>query len=364
MSALIGHALAATSSWPRCRTPPDGGHHGGLGPGRPHLRAPRPQEGFLLGACAAFVGALAFALGVWEQSFGLYCLAAVPAGLGFGIGQHYRFAAAELASPAARPRAIALVMAGGVFAAIARAGTGQTHARTSCRRSPSSAPTSPSRCSRWRRAAARRDAPAAAAAADTRPTPLRHLMARPVFIAAVVPALVGYGSMNLMMAATPLEMMLYGYPDVDDSIDVIRLHVIAMFAPGFVTGRIISRFGAASVIVPGGVLTLACAGVAMAGDSLLTFTVALGLLGVGWNFMFVGATALLATGTRATKGCAPRPPTTSSCSARSPSPASLRAPCMHPGWIAVNAAVVLPVLAAIALVLWHRWRFAGELRAG
>ncbi len=106
--------------------------------------------------------------------------------------------------------------------------------------------------------------------------------------------MVAYGTMNLVMTSTPLEMMLCGF-GVGASATVIQVHAIAMFAPGFVTGRLIARIGVRPVIVAGAVLTAACVAVAIAGRSFGHFSVALVLLGVGWNFMFVGATALLST---------------------------------------------------------------------
>ncbi len=146
--------------------------------------------------------------------------------------------------------------------------------------------------------------------------PLRDIIARPNFLTAVVAAMVGYGTMNLVMASTPLQMMMCGF-GVNATADVIRAHSIAMFLPGFVTGRLIQRFGAHPVILGGAAAYRLCVAVNIGfGPFFSTFIVALMLLGVGWNFMFVGATALLASAHEPRNGCGCRRPTTSSCSAR------------------------------------------------
>ena len=127
------------------------------------------------------------------------------------------------------------------------------------------------------------------------PVPFRTIVARPSFLTAVVCSMVGYGTMNLVMASTPLQMLFCGF-GVNSSADVIRAHSIAMFLPGFVTGRLIHRFGAHPIICIGAVLTIAlrCHQPAVSAPVIPTFMVALVLLGVGWNFMFVGGTTLLA----------------------------------------------------------------------
>jgi MFS family permease len=106
-------------------------------------------------------------------------------------------------------------------------------------------------------------------------------------------AAVAYGVMNLLMTSTPLEMMLCGF-GVSASATVIQAHAVSMFAPGFVTGRLIGRFGARPIIIAGVMLNAACVGLALMGKEFLDFTLALMALGVGWNFMFTGATTLLA----------------------------------------------------------------------
>lgn len=319
------------------------------------------KPGFYLGAGLACVGSLTFALGVWQGSFWLYCLGAVPAGLGFGIGQHYRFAAAEMADPAWRPRAISLVLAGGVLAALLGPELvkrtmllWQPHVFLGTYLCVTLLPVAIAVLLAFVRLA---PAPPRVHA----PTPLREILRRPAFVTACVAGLVGYGSMNLLMAGTPLEMKLCGFPDVD-AIDIIQLHALAMFAPGFLTGRIIQRFGSHRVIIAGGVLILLCVAVALSGESYGYFAAALMLLGVGWNFMFTGATTLLATAHDALERVRAQAANDfivfGTVAVTSFSSGALHA---ASGWTAINATVVLPVLVALALVLWHRAHQARRL---
>lgn len=252
------------------------------------------RAGFVLGALFSITGSLTFAAGVWQGDFTLYCAGAVPAGLGFGIAQHYRFAAAEVAPPDYRARAIALVMAGGVLSAIFGPElvkhTRELMAPTLFLGTYLVIACLPPIVLLLLTIA---KLPPAPARPKTR-TPLIEIMRRPAFIAAAGSGLVAYGTMNLVMTSTPIEMMLCGF-GVDASATVIQIHAFLMFAPGFVTGRLIQRFGIRPIIVTGALLTMGCVAASVAGVSFAHFGIALGLLGIGWNFMFVGATALLST---------------------------------------------------------------------
>jgi MFS family permease len=121
--------------------------------------------------------------------------------------------------------------------------------------------------------------------------PLWRIVQQPVFIVAAGAGALGYGVMNLLMAATPLAMQQCGMPFSDAAI-VLEWHVIGMFAPGFFTGHLIKRFGALPVMGAGVALMLVCIGIALSGIDLHHFALALFLLGVGWNFLFTGSTTL------------------------------------------------------------------------
>jgi MFS family permease len=116
-------------------------------------------------------------------------------------------------------------------------------------------------------------------------------MRQPVFIVAAGATALSYGVMNLLMAATPLAMQQCGLP-FSDAAFVLQWHVIGMFAPGFITGHLIRRFGVLKVMGVGVALYVACVSIALSGVDLHHFTVALFLLGVGWNFVFTGGTTL------------------------------------------------------------------------
>ncbi|WP_246526208.1 MFS transporter [Plastoroseomonas hellenica] len=314
------------------------------------------RAGFVLGALFSITGSLTFAAGVWQGDFVLYCAGAVPAGLGFGIAQHYRFAAAEVAPPDYRARAIALVMAGGVLSAIFGPELVKhtrelvaptlflgTYLVIACLPPIVLLLLTITRL------------PPAPARPKTR-TPLIEIMRRPAFIAAAGSGLVAYGTMNLVMTSTPIEMMLCGF-GVDASATVIQIHAFLMFAPGFVTGRLIQRFGIRPIIVAGALLTMGCVAASVAGVSFAHFGIALGLLGIGWNFMFVGATALLATSHTAEERVRAQAANdfivfgTVACTAFLSGAIHAKA-----GWAALNL-MLLPALAlALGLVAWQAMR--------
>ena len=296
MSALIGHALAVDKA---LNTLPmaiqmTATMAASIPAGIVFARLGR-KPGFLLGCAGSLLGSLIFALGVWRGNFEIYCVGAAFAGLGFGISQHLRFAAAEVAASDARARAVSLVMAGGILAAIFGP---EIVKRTNMLLPPMTFLATylcltvlPVICALLLLFA--RLPPATRRIAE--PVPFRAIIARPSFLTAVASSMVGYGTMNLVMASTPLQMLFCGF-GVNSSADVIRAHSIAMFLPGFVTGRLINRFGVHPIICIGAALTALCVAVNLGFPPVIpTFMVALVLLGVGWNFMFVGGTTLLAT---------------------------------------------------------------------
>jgi MFS family permease len=312
------------------------------------------RGGFWLGCAIMMCGSLTFALGVYSGSFLIYCLGAIPAGLGFGISQHLRFAAAEVADQHAKARAISLVLAGGVLAAI----VGPEMVKRTNALIPDHVflatylylPVLPVITAILLSFV---EVPPAQKKVGI-PVPFRTIFARPDFITAMISSLVGYGSMNLVMASTPLQMMLCGF-GVAASADVIRAHSIAMFSPGFVTGRLIQKFGVHQIIMVGGLLTLGCVVVNVYQPPLFaTFMVALALLGVGWNFMFVGGTTLLATAygpeervrVQATHDFI----VFGSVAMTAVTSGAVQA---TEGWSVLNLTVVPPVLVAFLVVGWH-----------
>jgi MFS family permease len=120
---------------------------------------------------------------------------------------------------------------------------------------------------------------------------VRELLRQPAFVVAAASGALAYGVMNLLMAATPLAMQQCGH-SFGQAAFVLQWHVVGMFAPGFFTGHLITRFGSLRVMAVGLALNLLCVAIALSGEGMAQFTVALALLGVGWNFLFTGATTL------------------------------------------------------------------------
>ena len=251
------------------------------------------RRGFMIGSTIAVVGAATCALALWLSSFALFCFGTAVIGIYTAFGLQYRFAAAEVAAPEFRAKAISLVLAGGigggflgpqaslwakdllpvpflgsflVLSAIALVALG---VQAQVRVPPPSVE-------------------------ETRGggRPLSQIVRQPVFIVAALSAALGYGIMNLLMTATPLAMSFCSHP-FSAAAFVIEWHVVGMYAPGFFTGSLIRRFGALKVIAVGVLLMGACVAVALSGIALWQFWTALVLLGVGWNFMYTGGTTLL-----------------------------------------------------------------------
>ncbi|MBV1799676.1 MFS transporter [Siccirubricoccus sp. G192] len=321
------------------------------------------RPGFIFGALFALAGSLTFAAGVWQGDFVLYCLGAVPAGLGFGIGQHYRFAAAEVATPAYRARAISLVMTGGVVSAafgpeIVKH-TGAAFPPFLFLGTYLVLALLPLICILLL-AFTRLPPPPARSAGGA---PVREIISRPAFIAAAVTAAVAFGTMNLVMTSTPVEMMLCGF-GVGASATVIQAHAVAMYAPGFVTGRLITRFGTRRIIGVGALLSALCVLVGLQGQSFAHFALALALLGVGWNFMFVGATTLLGTAYAPEERVRAQAANdlivfgTVACTAFLSGAVHARG-----GWVMLNLSILPALAVALGLLAWQRWRRQVAARA-
>jgi MFS family permease len=251
------------------------------------------QRSFQLGLLVACVSALLCAYAAIHRQFWLLCASTLVAGYYNANAGLYRFAAAELCALEMREKAVSLVMAGGLLGAVIGPGLAT---RT---RDLLAAPFAGAYLALAVVALvailllAFIDFPPAAlsTSGEAPGRPLREIMRQPVFIAAAAAGALGYGVMNLLMAATPIAMQQCTLPFADAAM-VLQWHVIGMFAPGFVTGHLINRFGALRVMGVGVALNFACIAVALSGVELQHFTIALFLLGVGWNFLFTGSTTL------------------------------------------------------------------------
>jgi MFS family permease len=250
------------------------------------------QRSFQAGLVVACLAALLCAWAAASRNFALLCAATLLAGYYNANAGLYRFAAAELVPPAGREKAVSLVMAGGLIGAVA----GPNLAAWTRELLPvpfAGAYLALAGVALLAMAlmAFLRFPPPPAPASLPPGRPLGQLMRQPAFIVAALAGALGYGVMNLLMAATPLAMQQCGLPFSDAAL-VLEWHVIGMFAPGFFTGHLIKRFGALPIMGVGVLLNLGCVAIALSGVDLHQFLVALFLLGVGWNFLFTGSTTL------------------------------------------------------------------------
>ena len=246
------------------------------------------KRSFQIGLLVAALSSALCALAVSIQSFWLLVAATLIAGFYSANAALYRFAGPELVAPAFKERAISWVLAGGVAGAfigpnlasaarswlavpIAGAYLALVGVALSFIRFPEHAPPLPG-------AAAGR--------------PLAELARQPIFVVAIIAAALGYGVMNLLMAATPIAMQQYKHP-FESAALVLEWHVLGMFVPSFFTGNLIKRFGALPIMAVGVVLNFICVMVALSGVDLMQFLVALFTLGVGWNFLYTGGSTLL-----------------------------------------------------------------------
>ena len=262
------------------------------------------QPGFVVGAMIGTLGGGLGIYAVWVNSFWAFGLAAVLLGVYNGFVGYYRFAAADAADVSFRAQAISWVVAGGVIAAVA----GPWLAAQSESWFQSTFPSE---------GGAQSPLYIGSLAAilglqlvtvflllwvDIPPLSdeerqdsgrsLAAVMKQPVFLVSLLGSMAGYGVMTLVMTATPLAMAAIPYP-FEKTATVIQWHVLGMFAPSFVTGSLIKRFGVLKIILTGAVLNLVCLSVNLLGVSFPHFFIALFLLGIGWNFMFIGSTTLL-----------------------------------------------------------------------
>ena len=254
------------------------------------------RQGFIIGSAAGAIagGLAAYAISI--KDFQLFCAASMLFGVYQSAHGFYRFAAADLASPAFRPKAISWVMAGGLAAAVI-------------------GPQVVKEFEDWLApipfAGAYQaliflnligvipilflDIPrrARAAAGESTGRPWGEILRDRTVVVAMLCGMVSYALMNLVMTSPPLAMADCGFA-TGDAAEVVRIHILAMFAPSFFTGSLIARYGAQRIIAIGLVTLALCAAVAVSGITFVHFGVALALLGIGWNFGFIGATALLA----------------------------------------------------------------------
>jgi MFS family permease len=265
------------------------------GPASLYMQRVGRRGGFLIGGCAGVLGGIVCMLGIFQESFAIFCLGNLILGAYQAFAYYYRLAATDRVPSAKRGRAIAWVMAGSVVAALVApslaiwsqnlflpvvfAGSYGVVAALGLTTMavvafiPRSKPI--------------------AAVAGTEGRPLCVILRQPLFMAAIANAGISHGVMILAMVSTPLAMIGCGYP-VTDAAFVIQWHVLGMFLPSFFSGKWVDRFGAPFMGMLGAAILAASAGVALMGQRLEIFWLSSTLLGVGWNFMYVAGTTMIA----------------------------------------------------------------------
>lgn len=253
------------------------------------------RAGFMLGAGFGALGASISAYGLYIQSFTVFIIGALFTGVYMSAQGFYRFAAADTSTPEFRPKAISYVLAGGLISAII--GPQLVKATSDVTVIPFlgaymavvvinlvgslmflflNIPTPP---------APTKDSPAGRSRME--------LLKTPVIAVSIICAMVAYSLMNLVMTSTPLAVVGCGF-EQNTAADIVSSHVLAMYIPSFFTGHLIARFGPVKIISIGLVILSAAGMTAMSGVVLENFYVALILLGIGWNFGYIGATSMLA----------------------------------------------------------------------
>ena len=252
------------------------------------------QRGFVIGVSVGGLGAALSSVAILAGSFPLFCLGSALLGVLAGIAQYYRFAAADAVDTAHRPRAISLVLAGGLLAAF----LGPNLAAYS-----RDAVDGGQFVGSFAAFAALQIVALALLFFLDLPLPsieeqagggrpLGRLIRQPRYIVAVAAGVVAYATMSLLMTATPLAMAERGF-SFGATASVIQWHLVGMFAPAFVSGRLVERYGTARIMILGAVSLVASVLASLAGATLWHFWIGLAALGVGWNFLFVAASSLL-----------------------------------------------------------------------
>ena len=312
------------------------------------------KRSFQLGLLVAIVSCAGCALAVSLQSFWLLLASTVVAGFYSANGALYRFTGAELVAPAYKERALSMVLAGGIAGAFI--GPNLASATRDWLQLPFAgaylalvgvAVVALGVLSFIRFPAHVPPLPGAAVG-----RPAAELMRQPVFAVAVIGAALGYGVMNLLMAATPIAMQQCLHPFSSAAL-VLEWHVLGMFVPSFFTGHLIKRLGALPIMFVGGLLNLVCVAVALSGVDLMQFLVALFALGVGWNFLYTGGSTLLTQAYRPEeKNRAQGLMDTAVFWTMALSSFASGALITTQGWTLLNLGSLLPIVAVMAAVLW------------
>ncbi len=317
------------------------------------------RAGFQIGSATGCVGAVVCAHAVMQQSFIQFCIGISLLGIHNAFGNFYRFAAADVSTESYKSRAISYVLAGSVIAAFI--GPNMANATKSLVEDALFAGSYAALAVCYMLGfivISFLQVPNERAPSAMMPgRPLLKVAKQPAFVVSVVSATVGYGVMNLLMTSTPLAMEVMGH-DFMYTAQVIQWHIVAMFAPSFFTGHLIRRFGELNIILWGfGALFGGIMAGMLMGSTVAMFLTALVLIGIGWNFTFLGGTTML-TSTYQPSEKAKAQGFNDFCVAFVVSGTALLSGILHHlwGWHALCAVTAVPVLVTAAYAAWLRFR--------
>ena len=328
------------------------------------MKAVGRRAGFQSGTVAGMASAAVCATALYVGSFWLLCAGLFLMGVYTAFGKYYRFAAADATDVSFRAKAISLTLAGGLLGGII---------------GPELAKHTTSAVAGYEYMGAYLSIIAVAAIAALMLTqldipmlsekdrqdsgrPLSVIMRQPVFIVAALAGMLSYGIMNLFMTSTPLAMRAHDH-HFNDAALVLQWHMIGMYGPSFFTGSLVQRFGVVKIILAGIFLNLVCIVAALAGTGLINFWLALLLLGVGWNFMYVGGSALLLESHTPAERAKTQAANDFMIFATMAISSAASGLLLHKsGWHAVNYGSIPFLFLALAATVWLMWQRRGAAR--
>ena len=313
--------------------------------------------GFSIGQSVGACGALLATYAIYTQSFWLFAAASLLLGIHVAFWQYFRFAAADSASPDFKAKAISYVLAGGIVSSLLGpqlAKFGEKLLEPILFAGIYVLIAGLCITTLFLIQAIRIPSPKTSGVTQTG-RPIIEIMRQPVFIVAAMSGMFGYGAMTFVMIATPLAMNFCGFA-FTDSATVIQWHVLAMFAPSFFTGSLIKKFGVLNIILCGIVLNICAIAINLSGIEFLHFSIGLTIIGLGWNFMFIGGTTLLTEAYRPEERSKVQAANDflvlSTTTIAAFSSGALQ---QSVGWAAVNAGVTVPMTLVFATVIWFKF---------
>ena len=326
-----------------------------------HQRAWGRQRTFQAGLLVAIASTALCAYAAATRNFWLLVFATMVAGYYNANAGLYRFAATELVATPFKERAISWVLAGGIIGAVVGPNLASaTRDTLSVPFAGAYAALAVVALMSFSVMSFIKFPPLTLPSVASPGRPLREIARQPVFIVAVIGCSLGYGVMNLLMAATPIAMAQCSHPFKSAAL-VLEWHVLAMFVPSFFTGSLIKRFGALPIMGVGVLLNFACIAVALSGVDVMQFLIALAALGLGWNFLYIGGTTLF------TQAYRPEEKTTAQAaldfcvfSTMAVTSFSSGALITTQGWTWLNLGSLVPVTLTGAALLWLAMQRRGQ----